>query len=282
MLFHYHKIAVEASIPEPISMENDVLQRDQGSIGCFTYLEKHAYIRPGLDIFLISADYLVDIWRLGGKMNLDCLTHIALDDAYIILQSSRDDDRRMAQQVYLYTRISKDCPALTQLTLLVQDRHSPDYSLLSMQKEKQNLRILHIREEIQEWNLRGLHRPFYDSFVNVDFRSRSMMLDERVTRIVKDFNRFMKTKEGDTWKKPSSETLRFWRNVEVVTGLLCVFDDGKDVEDPFFQTMFRSGKTMQAPRCWVGDLSAIVECLEDGTPGNRYTGLKQMFDGEWN
>ncbi|KAF5875731.1 uncharacterized protein Bfra_011494 [Botrytis fragariae] len=91
-------------------------------------------------------------------------------------------------------------------------------------------------------------------------------------QLLKNFDRFINTTEKDTWDKPGEETLKYWKNIRPTPVLLMRCRD-------HFQARPYSC-TSEYPELYPRMDEIDLGVRKDGTPLHKYTGLRQIFEGE--
>ncbi|KAI9646470.1 hypothetical protein NHQ30_004463 [Ciborinia camelliae] len=233
------------------------------------------YIRPSVDILLLQGYELGNWHRNGLHINLSNITYLALDQLTITSKiRSQHYEAGMRMQAELYTLLSVQCPALKKLYVLVTKQCLGHSCLVSPETQH---RVMDMSDGIMDLDLYPReestplfpNQPFPNRF---NFRNFLRLVHNDGMNVMKDFDRFLNPKEGDTWGVPGAETLKYWQNIRPTPGLLCIFEDTAGGE-------YSHPEGIAPPTLWVLGIGAFVACKMDGTPLHKYTGLAQIFDG---
>ncbi|KAF7957296.1 hypothetical protein EAE96_002883 [Botrytis aclada] len=206
--------------------------------------DRYRYVRKTVDTFSMGVVSFMSLYNVGGSMSLNNITHLALnveiDDSYMDLVAK------------LYISLSIHCPALKTLNFVLDD---------SMSKV--------------DWDI-----PTYPQLVDngeqyIEYDSTLENLKEieiEAKGLMKNFDRFMNTTENDFWDKPGEETLKYWKNIRPTPVLLLICEDHFSAHP--------CSCTSDYPELYFKMYGGSVRVRKDGTPLHKYTGLRQIFEGE--
>ncbi|KAB8290000.1 hypothetical protein EYC80_010327 [Monilinia laxa] len=236
---------------------------------------KDAYVRTKVDTLLLQTNTLTAIYRSGGHMNLESITSLALDNAFIkeMYTSNVSDDLMMGKQVGVYTLLSIHCPALKKLSILIEKRWG-EIAGFKEYPEKSNLRIMGISGGLMDLDFHLAYHGVGPSHWNSDSSlcNRLKVTHNDALKVMGDFDRFLNHKEDDSWTAPGEATLKYWKSIRPMPGILCVFDDSPTGR-------YNVSQENTPPRLFVLDFAADISCHLYGTPLHVYKGLAQIFDG---
>ncbi|KAJ8064248.1 hypothetical protein OCU04_006595 [Sclerotinia nivalis] len=237
----------------------------------------YTYIRPTVDTLLLGTHDLLQLYRYGGRMNLENITCLALGDANFTMMRDTKKSYQMVIQAELYTLISTHCPALTKLWVFI-GIHPSGWAVPSVKSAGRIMDVsdgltdldFHFRPHLERLDRQTCHSQYFPTSRNTLNKIKN--LNDGVNQLLRNFDRFLNPREDDLWEMPRDATLKYWKNLRPTPGLLCFFRD-----DP---QLYR-GSCYQcfAPILVVPILDGRVACRLDGTPLHKYTGLAQIFEG---
>lgn len=259
--------------------------------------DSDAYFRPAVDALCIKFQDFEEIYQLGGKLSLENVTHLVLDNVFFGFGHDyvgEEHHRTMARQVKLYTLISIHCPALKKLNLVQGGRwigDRPDgldgaehFKLIDVTEGASDFSWNTERYRQWRWSRfteRGAARGSADlaNMIAEDNRNLAWLrreLNHTTRKMLRDFDRFLNAKEGsqkegDSWAMPSKKTLRYWQNLRPVPSIL-VGCWNHNKASP-------CSCSSDTPEVYYNRFRQYLAIHKDGTPLNMYKGLAQIFEG---
>ncbi|KAJ8064247.1 hypothetical protein OCU04_006594 [Sclerotinia nivalis] len=242
-------------------------------------IDPYVYIRPTVDTLFLSISEFLELYELGGSMNLENITHLVLSERSPRLWGADEegfaDDEKMRHQAMVYTMISIHCPALKKLSVLSEKFHASLTELMNFWT------LIDISEGCVDldWNFEQLKRFLFDRVTQqserdnahntlIDKMNNIQLINDNANMILRDFDRFLNTKDDDTWDMPGKETLKYWEKLRPVPSLLATR-----------LKHYRPDRCKSSwPQIYVHKIELYLRLHKDGTLLNKYTGLTQLFD----
>ncbi|KAF7909182.1 uncharacterized protein EAE98_012261 [Botrytis deweyae] len=243
------------------------------------YVWKHSsYFRPNIDILLVEAAMILQLYDMGGSLSVENITQLALD----VFQESwycplTTFSARMNNAAKLYTFLSNHCPALSKLWLIVETEVSPIESPSSTHL----LRMLDVSDGLIDLDLRVQYAPGLSDrqryLQRMYLQLQMNNIKGYADKIAGDFSRFLNTEESDPWPSPGEATLEYWKTRRPVAALVCLITKYESGRDMYSCKVEHSGTSAWL---WVPVLDVNIACHKDASPVHKYKGLAQIFDGE--
>ncbi|KAF7885327.1 uncharacterized protein EAF01_011392 [Botrytis porri] len=159
----------------------------------------------------------------------------------------------------LYTFLSKHCPALSKLWIMVVRQLST----------KVHSRCEHLRRMLD----------ISDGLTDFDLRWKydAGLLNSRDQQLLMFLHQMEAIKERADTPAPGEATLESWKTRRPAPALMCwisKFESGSTLN---WGKVEKSGTSSWL---WMPTLKSNIACHQDGTPVYKYKGLAQIFDGE--
>ncbi|KAJ8064242.1 hypothetical protein OCU04_006589 [Sclerotinia nivalis] len=205
----------------------------------------YTYMRPSQDILMVNANSLLKLYRYGGSLNLEGVTHIALRDIEWVpaMDSMVDSQKAVQGMIDLLNLIEAQCSNLKRLSFVANiyghygDRTTNDTQLLDINND---LLKLDLRDK------RGYEVP--DSANCRLYEMLSCLLRER-----NFFDHKIQKHHERIEEQGNKDSIAYWKGVEVVYCLHCRSKNYHD-ESKFY-----------IPNPYIPLLDCFVRCNDDGT-----------------
>lgn len=214
---------------------------------------------------------------MGGSIKLNNITYLALNVDF----EYRSDESYMGVLSKFYISLSISCPSLKTLNFVFDDGVIEETSENS--DNSQHPRLFDISEGCVDldWDITNLRKYLEEEFVSSfdpDYTcidavfEEFIKIDMEAKKLLKNFDRFLNTTNKDMWHQPGEKTLKYWENIRPTPVLLVACQDH-----------FRWSPCSchgEHPEVCMGSYEISLRVRKDGTPLHKYTGLRQIFEGE--
>ncbi|KAF7867075.1 uncharacterized protein EAF02_009861 [Botrytis sinoallii] len=218
----------------------------------------YMYLRPSIDIFMVSIDSLVRLYQLGGSIGSLCkIEQLAVTgiDYNLFDDWNEVEITNLFEKFYNVTQ--KHCPALKKIHLVIGDTEAVPFGHVKDSLElTRDLRLIEIDEDFRNFDFEEdkERQEYYELESLKAEMNNAFNYAQHAMSELKDY------REG-TEMLSDSAVADYWRKMKVVPAIVGWLEGGK------------------RPQLWFPALSSVLPCYDDGTPFDRYEGIFDLFEG---
>ncbi|KAF7915436.1 hypothetical protein BELL_0598g00040 [Botrytis elliptica] len=218
----------------------------------------YMYLRPSIDVFMVSIDSLVRLYQLGGSIGSLCnIEQLAVTG----IDYNLFDDWNEVEITNLFEKfcnvIQKHCPALKKIHLVIGDTEAVPFGHVKDSLElTRDLRLIEIDEDFRNFDFdEDKERQEYYELESLKAEmNNTFNYAQHAMSEIKDY-------AERTEMLSDSAVADYWRKMKVVPAIVGWLEGGK------------------RPQLWFPALSSVLPCYDDGTPFDRYEGIFDLFEG---
>ncbi|TGO20750.1 hypothetical protein BPAE_0268g00040 [Botrytis paeoniae] len=218
----------------------------------------YLYLRPSIDIFMVSIDNLVRLYQLGGSIGSLCnIEQLAVTGIDHNLFDDCDDEEITTLFEKLCNIIQTHCPALKKLYLVIGDTEAVPFGNVKDSPElTRDLRLIEIDEDFQDFDFEEdqARQEYYELESLKEEMNNTSEYAQHAMMVLRDY-------VERTEMLSDSAVADYWRRMKVVPTTVGWLEGGK------------------RPQLWFPTLSSVLPCYDDGTPFDRYQGIVELFEG---
>lgn len=184
----------------------------------------YTIIRPSTDTIIVPTHSYMELYQLGGRMNFENLTSLALDNGhYVIRHMYQVTDQKPIKPTHVYTLLSMHCPSLTKLWVFVC------WSCCALQPDeltpKSPNRIMDISEGLMDLSFSNIvpWSPQDMGEGHQNFQRIVRKLHLYAKQVMNDFEEFINATEKETRNEAREATLKYWKTLRPTPALLGLF-----------------------------------------------------------
>ncbi|KAF7957302.1 hypothetical protein EAE96_002889 [Botrytis aclada] len=218
----------------------------------------YMYLRPSIDVFMVSIDSFVRLYQLGGSIGSLCkIEQLAVTGIDYNLFDDCDDEEIMNLFENLCDVIGKQCPALKKLHLVIGDIDAVPFSNVKDSLElTRNLRLIEMDEDFQDFDFEE-DKERQEYYELESLKEEMHNTSEYAQHAMMELRDYVERTE----MLSDSAVVDYWRKMKVVPVTVGWLEGGK------------------RPQLWFPALSSVLPCYDDGTPFDRYQGIVELFEG---
>ncbi|KAF5875724.1 uncharacterized protein Bfra_011487 [Botrytis fragariae] len=218
----------------------------------------YLYLRPSIDIFMVSIDSLVRLYRIGGSIGSLCnIQQLAITGMDYNLFDDCDDEEITTLFEKLCNIVEIHCLALEKLHLVIGDTETVPFGDVKDSLElTRDLRLIEIDDDFQDFDLEE-DKERQENYELESLKEEMNNTSEYVQHAMMELRGYIEQTE----MLSDSDVADYWRKMKVVPAAVGWLEGEK------------------RPQPWFPALSSVLPCYDNGAPFDTYQGIVELFEG---